>query len=318
MRLLPEKDRFSLNETRPHALFSFGTLLDERVQKTIFGQAVPQSPAALAGHATRPVRITDPEVIATSGLDVHLTLERRIGAEVEGAVLHLTDADLAAADDYEVDDYTRRRVRLSSGASAWAYLDARPLRSASRIVIVGDSIAYGRCDPQGGWAARLAVGHIATDETDNRVFNLAVPGSTLAEAAEQTPALLPARRPDTVMVAAGINDMASAGTDSGPVRLEESLEALAATALAYGARLVVVGPTWLDEDRAPVYEGLSFTHERASTLRENLRSWCAAHHIDHLDPWEPLRDRPDLLADGLHPTPEGHDALHRHLTGLAF
>ncbi|SED16509.1 GDSL-type esterase/lipase family protein [Streptomyces sp. TLI_105] len=305
-----------MNEPRPHALFSFGTLLDERVQETLFGQAVPQTPAALAGHTTRPLRITDPEVIATSGLDVHLTLERRIGAEVQGAILHLTDADLAAADDYEVDDYVRRRARLSSGASAWAYLDARPLRSASRIVIVGDSIAYGRCDPQGGWAARLAAGHIALDETDHRVFNLAVPGSTLAEVAEQTPALLPARRPDTLVVAAGINDVAVVG--KGPARLEESLDALAATALTHGARLVVVGPTWLDEDRAPDYDGLSFTRERASTLRENLRSWCTSHRIDHLDLWEPLRDRPDLLADGLHPTPEGHAMLHRHLMGVAL
>lgn len=305
-----------MNETRPHALFSFGTLLDERVQKTIFGQPVPRTPAALAGHTTRPIRIADPEVIATSGLDVHLTLERRIGAEVEGAVLHLTDAELAAADDYEVDDYVRRRVRLSSGASAWAYLDAQPLRPASRIVIVGDSIAYGRCDPQGGWAARLAGGHIAADETDNRVFNLAVPGLTLAEVAEQTPALLPARLPDTLVVAAGINDVSSAG--NGSIRLEESLDALAATALAHGARLVVVGPIWLDEGRAPAYEGMSFTHERASALREDLRSWCAVHHVDHLDPWEPLRDRPDLFADGLHPTPEGHEVLYRYLTGVAL
>lgn len=305
-----------MNEPRPHALFSFGTLLDERVQKTLFGQTVPRTSDALAGHTTRPIRITDPEVIATSGLDVHLTLERRIGAEVQGGVLHLTDADLAAADDYEVDDYVRRRARLSSGASAWAYLDARPLRSASRIVIVGDSIAYGRCDPQGGWAARLATGHIARDETDNRVFNLAVPGATLAEVAEQTPALLPARLPDTLMVAAGINDVAAAG--NGPARLEESLDALAATALAHGARLVVVGPLWLDDDRAPDHDGLSFTRERASVLRESLRSWCTAHRIDHLDLWEPLRGRPDLLADGLHPTPEGHDMLHRYLVDMAL
>ncbi|MGW5102962.1 GDSL-type esterase/lipase family protein [Streptomyces sp. NPDC004100] len=305
-----------MNEIRPHALFSFGTLLDERVQKTLFGQAVPQTPAALAGHATQPIRITDPEVIATSGLDVHLTLERRIGAEVEGAVLHLTDADLAAADDYEVDDYVRRRTRLSSGATAWAYLDARPLRSASRIVIVGDSIAYGRCDPRGGWAARLATGHIAANETEHRVFNLAVPGATLAEVAAQTPALLPARLPDTLVVAAGINDMAAAG-DS-PVHLEAHLDALAATAQTHGARMVVVGPLWLDEERAPAYDGLSFTQERASTLRETVRSWCAAHHIDHLDLWEPLRGRPDLLADGLHPTPEGHAILHRHLMDVAL
>ncbi|MEV7542657.1 GDSL-type esterase/lipase family protein [Streptomyces sp. NPDC089915] len=310
-----------MTESRPHALFSFGTLRDERVQISLFGRSVPSSPASLVGYATRPLKITDPDVIAASGLDVHLTLECRLGSSVEGAVLRLTDAELAAADAYEVDDYVRRRVPLSSGESAWAYLDADPLRSAARIVIVGDSIAYGRCDPRGGWAARLAARHIAANEVDHRVFNLAVPGSTLTAVAEQTPALLAARRPDTLLVAAGINDSAlpagapeADGADpSDSAHLADSLAALAATAREHGARLVVLGPVWLDESRTADYEGLRFTESRALALRETLRAWCAEHHVDHIDPWSPLHNRPDLLTDGIHPTPEGHELLYRHL-----
>ncbi|WP_329447499.1 GDSL-type esterase/lipase family protein [Streptomyces sp. NBC_01426] len=307
--------------TRAHALFSFGTLMDERVQTALFGRAVPTGPASLAGHTTRPLPITDQAVIAASGLDVHLTLERSFGATVDGAVLHLTDRELAAADAYEVDDYTRRRVRLSSGETVWAYLDAKPLRAAARIVIVGDSIAYGRCDPRGGWAARLAATHIARNETDHRVFNLAVPGSTLADVAEQTPALLDARLPDTLLVAAGINDSARplaaprTGRDAAP-DLTARLGALAAAALDRNARLVVAGPSWIDEERTRDYEGLCFTRERALELRESLRTWSEDNHVDFLDLWEPLRDRPELLADGLHPTPEGHAALHRHLEAI--
>ncbi|MFI8339332.1 gamma-glutamylcyclotransferase family protein [Streptomyces sp. NPDC085639] len=95
-------------ESPAHTLFSFGTLVDERVQTALFGRAVPTSPASLAGYTTRPLQITDPAAIAASGLDVHLILERRLGASVECAVLHLTDRELAAADAYEVDDCTRR------------------------------------------------------------------------------------------------------------------------------------------------------------------------------------------------------------------
>ncbi|MFB7255571.1 GDSL-type esterase/lipase family protein [Streptomyces nojiriensis] len=316
--------------SRAHTLFSFGTLMDERVQTALFGRAVPTSPASLAGYTTRPLKITDPAVIAASGLDVHLILERRLGASVEGAVLHLTDQELAAADAYEVDDYTRRRVVLSSGESAWAYLDAKPLRPAERIVVVGDSIAYGRCDPRGGWAGHLAAAHISGNEAERRLFNLAVPGSTLADVSEQTPALLAARRPDTLLVAAGINDSAvplagaegDAESDAGAdgtvdfAQLTGSLDALAATALGHNARLVVAGPSWLDEDRTRAYEGLRFTRARALALRVFLRSWCEANHIDHLDLWEPLRERTDLLVDGLHPTAEGHRALYEHLDAL--
>ncbi|MBB5121662.1 hypothetical protein AF335_08000 [Streptomyces eurocidicus] len=311
-----------MSESRPHLLFSFGTLRDERVQTALFGRAVPSTPASLAGHTTRPQPITDPAVIAASGLDVHLTLERRIGAAVEGAVLHLTDRELAAADAYEVDDYARRRVRLSSGESAWAYLDAKPLRPAARIVIVGDSIAYGRCDPRGGWAARLAASHIAGNEADHRVFNLAVPGSTLAEVSEQTPALLAPRLPDTLLVAAGVNDSAvpvgapRAVTDE-PPHVVDGLDSLAVTALRHNARLVVAGPAWLDEERTRDYGGLRFTRERALALRESVRAWCEANLVDFLDMWEPLRDRADLLLDGLHPGFEGHQLLHRHLDALA-
>ncbi|MFE5516277.1 GDSL-type esterase/lipase family protein [Streptomyces virginiae] len=329
-----------MTESRTHTLFSFGTLRDERVQTALFGGAVPTSPAALAGYTTRPLKITDPAVIAASGLDVHLILERRLGASVEGAVLHLTDQELAAADAYEVDDYTRRRVVLSSGATTWAYLDAKPLRPAERIVVVGDSIAYGRCDPRGGWAGHLAAAHIAGNEAERRLFNLAVPGSTLADVGEQTPALLAARRPDTLLVAAGINDSAvpaagttaqadadlpagsSSASDSDSeetadfARLAGSLDTLAATALGHNARLVVAGPSWLDEDRTRDYEGLRFTRARALALRAFFRAWCEANHIDFLDLWEPLRERTELLVDGLHPSAEGHRALYEHLDAL--
>ncbi|MFC4906076.1 GDSL-type esterase/lipase family protein [Actinomadura gamaensis] len=303
-----------MSQSRPHSLFSFGTLLDEGVQNKLFGQAVPSSPASLAGHTTRPLRITDPAVIETSGQEVHLTLARRLGAAVEGAVLHLTDDDLAAADAYEVDDYVRRRVRLTSGETAWAYLDANPLRPAARIVIVGDSIAYGRCDPAGGWAARLASAHIAANEADHRVFNLAIPGSTLTDVREQTPALLAPRLPDTLIVAAGINDSARPQPeDEWVASVTGNLSELAVLALDHGARLVVAGPIWLDESNAPDYPGLSYTLARAERLRDVTRSWCAENHIDHLDLWPPLRDAPGLLADGVHPNAEGHRAVYEYL-----
>ncbi|WP_018545247.1 GDSL-type esterase/lipase family protein [Streptomyces sp. LaPpAH-108] len=308
--------------SRPHALFSFGTLLDQRVQTALFGRTVPTTAASLAGYTTRPLAITDESVIATSGQDVHLTLERQLGATVEGGVLRLSDQELAAADAYEVDDYARRRVLLTSGETVWAYLDVRALRAAARIVIVGDSIAYGRCDPQGGWAAHLAAAHVAANENQHRVFNLAIPGSTLADVSEQTPPLLAPRHPDTLVVAAGINDsalpLAASDTDHDALpHVADRLGSLAATARRNNARMVVVGPIWVDEARLGDVEGLRFTTERALVLRAALRTWCEDHHIDFLDLWEPLRDRPHLLVDGLHPSPEGHKELYRYLSALS-
>uniref|UniRef100_A0AAU2VG55 SGNH/GDSL hydrolase family protein n=1 Tax=Streptomyces sp. NBC_00003 TaxID=2903608 RepID=A0AAU2VG55_9ACTN len=187
---------------------------------------------------------------------------------------------------------------------------------------MGDSIAYGRCDPHGGWAARFAATHIAGNETEHRVFNLAIPGSTLIDVCEQTPPLLAARRPDTLLVAAGINDCAlpldtAQARSDGLAHIADRLASLADTAQSHNARLVVMGPTWLDETRTRDYEGLRFTLARAQALRESIRAWCVQNHIDHLDMWEPLNGRAELLVDGLHPTPEGHQALSRHLNALS-
>ncbi|MFJ3723443.1 gamma-glutamylcyclotransferase family protein [Streptomyces sp. NPDC090045] len=107
-------------------LFSYGTLQSEQVQLARFGRLLTGTPDALPGYATTYITITDPEVIAASGTDRHPCVlpSAREGDDVEGTLFRITDAELAAADDYEVDDYARSEVVLRSGTAAWAYLDA--------------------------------------------------------------------------------------------------------------------------------------------------------------------------------------------------
>ena len=45
--------------------------------------------------------------------------------EIKGTVFAISEAELAAADEYEVDDYRRVLVPLRSGAQAWVYVFAR-------------------------------------------------------------------------------------------------------------------------------------------------------------------------------------------------
>lgn len=110
----------------PVHLFTYGTLQLPEVQRATFGRLVPGTPDAIVGYDRGELRITDPEVVATSGADVHpvLTPSADPGAEVPGMVLTLTAAELAAADSYEVDDYLRIEVPLRSGLRAWVYVFA--------------------------------------------------------------------------------------------------------------------------------------------------------------------------------------------------
>ena len=103
-------------------LFSYGTLRQPEVQAELFGGPVPFSPDTLHGWVERDVTITDPDVIRLSGKAVHPGLVRGEGPPISGAVLELTDAQLAAADEYEVSDYTRVPVTLGSDREAFAYV----------------------------------------------------------------------------------------------------------------------------------------------------------------------------------------------------
>lgn len=104
-------------------VFSYGTLRLPQVQQALYGRQVPTVSDTLPGYRLEWLLITDPAVIQASGTDRHPILRRGEPHEyVEGAFLELTDRELAATDDYEVDDYVRVLVSLGSGAQAWAYL----------------------------------------------------------------------------------------------------------------------------------------------------------------------------------------------------
>lgn len=112
------------NEKTIQLVFSYGTLRQANVQKSLYGREVPTIQDELPGYRLDWLTITDPDVIATSGSDIHPILRK--GSELEsvsGAYLELTESELAATDAYEVDDYVRRKVTLLSGNVAWVYLD---------------------------------------------------------------------------------------------------------------------------------------------------------------------------------------------------
>jgi gamma-glutamylcyclotransferase (GGCT)/AIG2-like uncharacterized protein YtfP len=107
-------------------LFSYGTLRQQEVQLTTFGRELNGQDDAIVGYELDWVTISDPHVIATSGSDRHPILKPsdRPGAAVEGTVFTITESELAAADEYEVDDYRRVLLPLRSGGRAWVYVFA--------------------------------------------------------------------------------------------------------------------------------------------------------------------------------------------------
>ena len=106
-------------------LFSYGTLQQESVQLANFGRPLKGTLDVVTGWRLSTVQITDPEVLAESGLAVHKILVPGAPAdEVDGVVFEITPQELAAADGYETDAYRRVKLKLKSGTEAWVYVAA--------------------------------------------------------------------------------------------------------------------------------------------------------------------------------------------------
>lgn len=104
-------------------LFSYGTLQQDSVQLSSFGRLLKGHADALTGWKREMIEITDPEVLAKSGLRFHpIVVPGTASDEVEGMVFDITADELAGADRYEVADYKRVAARLKSGIEAWVYV----------------------------------------------------------------------------------------------------------------------------------------------------------------------------------------------------
>ncbi len=110
----------------PELLFSYGTLQDKAVQLAKFGRELTGQEDRMLGYRQDWVEITDPAVVATSGKSRYPIVfpSDTPDDSVSGRVFQISTEELAAADDYEVSDYTRVAVTLASGLTAWAYVRA--------------------------------------------------------------------------------------------------------------------------------------------------------------------------------------------------
>lgn len=105
-------------------LFSYGTLQDPAVQVAIFGRELDGQTDVLFGYTLGWLDIADSPVVATNGHAGYPIVVAASGPTdgVPGQVFRLTAAELAAADEYEADDYARVVAPLQSGTTAWVYV----------------------------------------------------------------------------------------------------------------------------------------------------------------------------------------------------
>lgn len=114
----------NIDEQYSEKLFSYGTLRYEPVQLATFGRKLTGNPDTLNCFNLSQVEIKDENVIATSGESTHPIISFTGNSEdkVNGFVFDISLKELEQADLYEVTDYKRINVTLSSGVKAWVYV----------------------------------------------------------------------------------------------------------------------------------------------------------------------------------------------------
>src|SRR5947208_682083 len=106
-------------------IFSYGTLQEEKVQLSTFSRLLKGENDELPGVEKSLVRIENQDYVGATGRRDYdnLTFNGRDDSRVSGSIFEITDAELAAADEYERDaGYRRVTVKLASGKTAWVYL----------------------------------------------------------------------------------------------------------------------------------------------------------------------------------------------------
>ena len=108
-------------------LFSYGTLQQEAVQLATFGRRLRGEPDELVGFVAALREVKDPAFVAESGKRMHgiVRYDGNSESRVRGTALEVTDAELAAADRYEPEGWTRMAATLASGRQAWVYGETR-------------------------------------------------------------------------------------------------------------------------------------------------------------------------------------------------
>ena len=204
----------------------------------------------------------------------------------------------------------------------------KSLLYASRILVFGDSIAYGNEDKKGGWVERLKNFFIEKKFSDPNfyysVYNLGVSGDTTEELLKrfefETKQRLWIDDEIIIIFDIGINDSQLINKERrlkvSPQKFEENLQELIFIARKFSSKIIFIGLTPVDDskvDPLPWFPEVSYKNEYIKNFNEIIKLVCDKNNIyfvgilnEFLD-----RDYKRLLEDGAHPNSEGHKNIFK-------
>ncbi len=205
---------------------------------------------------------------------------------------------------------------------------------SKKILIFGDSIAYGAWDNEGGWADRLKTYFNrkvikSRCELDYMVYNLGISGDNSRFLKErfkfETKNRLYDGEERIFIFAIGINDtIFIKGKNNlvvSPDKFRANINKLIQLSLEFSARPVFVGLTPVDEEKTnPIpwsKTGKCYKNEHIKKYDNTIKSVCAENKIDFVEIYREFAsgDYKKLLFDGLHPNSRGHEKIYEIISG---
>ncbi|MCX6745732.1 MAG: GDSL-type esterase/lipase family protein [Candidatus Parcubacteria bacterium] len=186
-------------------------------------------------------------------------------------------------------------------------------------LIFGASITYGAWDTEkGGWVQRLRNFIEEKNEMSDIVYNLGISGETTNDILKRFKIETEQRlkenwgKSPVIIFSLDINDSITLIKENKLMipmeKCKENLQELLGLAKNYTDKVIVVGPSSIDEKVAnPWDENIEYYNKDIKENNEIARKLCDENHILFIEMFNILEK--DDLEDGLHPNAQGHEKI---------
>lgn len=188
----------------------------------------------------------------------------------------------------------------------------------TKVVVLGDSIVYGRIDTlMGGWVNRLRLWLDKKNPTAYAVFNLGIGGETTTRLLERCEFESKIRNPDLIFIMVGINDSRRINNINGenqtPLHVFRENLARIFKITKNIARTIYITMFPVDEKRACPYKTYYYRMDDLEEYVNVAKEVAKEEGIKVIDLFEyvinNIQNYENLLADGLHPNEKGHELI---------
>lgn len=208
-----------------------------------------------------------------------------------------------------------------------------------RILIFGDSIAWGAWDTEGGWVARLRKSFdeqtIASEFEDyHSVYNLGISGNTTRDILNRFDGEVKARFEDgqkCIIFAIGVNDsqfdVETKQPLISPEEFRENLLKLIGEAEKITPRILLLGLLPVEDEKLnpmPWEPTHGYATEYVRRYEQIIREVAEGQGVQFIPLLEEFlqKDFKSLLIDGIHPNDEGHalvvEIVQRELRNIGW